>query len=124
EAPPIQWLIEGVQVADQPGVIGGPSKSFKTSLAVDLAVSLVSATPFLGKFAVPEPVTVALFSAESGKRAIRKTADHVARARRLPGLPEGRLWIQDRLPQLSDPGDLIRLKQFLHEKQAKVCVYD
>src|SRR6516164_11082089 len=63
---PREWLVEQILVGGQPGVIGGPKKGMKTSIALDLAVSLASGTPFLGVFAVPMRMRVGVISGESG----------------------------------------------------------
>src|SRR5690348_15649906 len=78
-----EWLIRDVLVSRQPAVIGGPLKCLKTSLAVDMAVSLASGSPFLGKFKVDKALAVAFISGESGKATIKDTASCVCRARRL-----------------------------------------
>lgn len=75
-----RWLVEGVLVRNQPAVIGGAKKSLKTSLAIDLAISLGSATPFFGRFDVPKPVNVAFMSGESGKAVVQETAKRVCAA--------------------------------------------
>jgi hypothetical protein len=61
-----RWLIEGVLVKEQPCAIAGPSKALKTSLAVDMAISMASGTPFLGEYPVPKRVRTAVVSGESG----------------------------------------------------------
>ena len=49
-----EWLVEPVLVAGQPFLLGGEKKCLKTAVLCDTAVSLVTATPFLGHFEVPK----------------------------------------------------------------------
>jgi hypothetical protein len=78
-----RWLVPRILVRNQPGVIAGPSKGMKTSTLVDLAVSMATATPFLGTFPVRERVRVALCSGESGQNTLQETAARVQRSRGL-----------------------------------------
>lgn len=73
------FLVENVLVEGQPAVIGGRSKTLKTSIAVDLAVSLGSGTPFLNKWEATQ-VPVAVWSGESGAATLQETARRVADA--------------------------------------------
>src|SRR5437763_649368 len=99
------WLVEQVLVAGQPAVLGGPKKSLKTSLAVDLAIAVGSGTPFLGKFAVPAAARVAVLSGESGTATLQETARRVCQARRVDLAGCDVLWQPEQLPQLGDAGD-------------------
>ena len=70
-------LVKRVLVAGQPMIVGAPQKTLKTSVMCDLAVSLATATPFLGHFDVPRAVKVALLSGESGEWTLAQTLQRV-----------------------------------------------
>jgi replicative DNA helicase len=118
-----EWLVEGVVVRNQPCLVGGVSKSLKTSIVLDLAISLASGKPFLGRYPVSRPVRVATFSGESGSATLEETFHRICRAKGiaepLPGLQRC-----DVLPQLSDPQHLAALKAMLREFRADVVVID
>jgi replicative DNA helicase len=120
-----QWLVKRLLVRNQPGVIGGPRKCLKTSEAVDLSVSLASATPFLGAFTVYQSVRVALLSGESGEWTLQETARRVCAARGIDfaGLGERLCW-GFRLPQLARLEQRAALREALAEKRIEVLVFD
>jgi len=62
--PQKQWLIDSLWTRTGVGVIGGPPKSAKSWMALDLVLSVASATPALDRFAVREPGAVLLYMAE------------------------------------------------------------
>jgi len=65
------WLIEGLWTAEAVGVIGGQPKSGKTTLALDMAVSVASASSCLGTFPVHTPGPVLLYAAEESAATLR-----------------------------------------------------
>jgi hypothetical protein len=119
------WRVERILVADQPGVVGAPKKSLKTSTMVDLAVSLASALYFLGYFRVPERVPVYLLSGESGGFIIQETVRRVCLAKGidLESL-EGFLFVEDKLPQLGIRAHLDELARVIRELGIKVVIVD
>ena len=107
------------------GVIGGPSKSLKTSILIDLAISLASGNPFLGRFPIPEPMPVALISGESG-RAV-DPGQRQAGLRIAKGIPyeaaAGVSWGFG-LPALTNPEHLAVLRKAIRDGGFKVVMID
>lgn len=120
---PVEYLIEDVFVADQPGVIAGAEKSLKTTIAIAAAVALSSGTPFLGKFRVPRRVRTFFLSGESGGAVIKSTAQGIARehSRRLRDLDA--IWSFD-IPQLGITEHLKHLGEEISDSGAKACFID
>ncbi len=58
------WLVEDVWMAKNVGWIAGEGKSYKSVLSLDLALSIASGTPFLGKFPVKDPGAVLMVQEE------------------------------------------------------------
>jgi hypothetical protein len=121
--PALNWLVDGVAVKGQPLVVGGPTKTLKTSLALDLAVSLATRTPFLGRFPVPRRRRVAVFSGESGKATIYETLTRILEARE-EAVESRDLLCGFRLPKLSRPADRAELRKLLKAEGVEVVVID
>src|SRR5207237_1397936 len=99
---PREWLVQGVAVKGRPGLIGGPQKSLKTSMVIDLIISLAAALHFLGIFAVPRAVRVLLISGESGASVVQETMRRVCRSKGIePASLEGLAFWGFDLPRLS-----------------------
>jgi hypothetical protein len=120
-----EWLVRFLLVAGQPALIGGPSKCMKTSVALDLAISLASATDFLGhaQFRVPAPRKVAVLSGESGEAVLKETALRICKAKGLDLATLPVDW-QFTLPQLACPADVAELARGLKESKVEVAMID
>jgi hypothetical protein len=120
-----EWLVQNVLVADLPIILGGPKKTLKTGLSLDLAISLGSGRPFLGveRFSVPKLWRVAVYSGENGGYVLFETALRIARSKGLEQIPE-EVSLCDRLPQLSDAEDLKILQASLAECGAEIVIID
>lgn len=75
------WLIEGLWGVQAVGFIGGPPKSTKTWLALEMAVAVASGQPCLGKYAVRARGPVLLYAAEDSAAAIKQRVAAVAEVR-------------------------------------------
>lgn len=77
------WLVEGLWLASACGIIGGQPKCCKSWLGLDLAVSVASDTPCLGRFAVKGAGPTLVFLAEDAVEAVRARVDGICKSRGL-----------------------------------------
>jgi hypothetical protein len=77
------WLIEQLWTAQAVGIIGGTPKSYKTWMALEMAVAVASGSACLGSFAVPSPGPVLLYAAEDSESALRLRLESLADHHRL-----------------------------------------
>ena len=118
----VNFLIEDVLVEAQPMVMGALSKSMKTSVMLDMAISLGSGTKFLDKFAcVKTPVLV--FTGESGKAVIQATAKSIAKARELEAKDIDAHW-SFQVPLISEDRQVQVLRAEILQHHARVLCID
>ncbi len=78
-----RWLIEQLWGESSVGVIGGAPKCSKTWLGLDMALSVATGTPCLGKYAVPRAGPVLVYLAEDALPVVRERVAGMARHRGL-----------------------------------------
>jgi len=84
-----RWLVEPLWGESAVGVIGGAPKCAKTWLGLDLALSVATGTPCLGRYPVPRPGPVLVYLAEDALTVVRERIEGMARQRggELAGVP-------------------------------------
>lgn len=120
----LEYLINGVLVRGQPGVIAGPKKTLKTNISIDLALSLSEAEPFLDRFDVKLARRVGVMSGESGAATIQETARRVARAKSLELKScSNVVWCFD-VPQLDKKQHIVEMRRIIEEHALDVLILD
>jgi AAA domain len=117
-----RYIVENVLVAGQPCIVGGRSKTLKTSLLIDLALSIGTGTPFLGEFPT-RLSTVTLLSGESGAFTIQETARRVAYQKNI-NLAEAAVSWGFELPQVANDSDLVGIYEAAKKHYSKVIIID
>jgi hypothetical protein len=117
-----RFLIKDIMVAGQPMVMGGRSKTMKTTIACDLVISLASGTSFLGKFPASKQV-VGFWSGESGSVTIRETMLRICKARNID-FADCSLFQSFNVPKLSTDDHLKLLATIIQQKKMSVAVID
>jgi hypothetical protein len=75
------WLVERLWSSGAVGVLGGPPKSCKSWMALELATAVASGRPCLGRFAVPAAGPVLLYAAEDSPLQVRQRIEQLCKAR-------------------------------------------
>ncbi len=119
-----RWLIEGILAAGQTAVIGGPQKCHKTSIAIDMALSLGMGKPFLNRFPVPRRHRVALFSGESGQESINDTIRRICLSKRIKFEECRNNFWQFQLPKFSCDKSLSHLETAIQREEIEVVFID
>jgi hypothetical protein len=78
-----RWLVEPLWGESSVGVIGGAPKCSKTWLGLDLALSVATGTPCLGRYTVPRSGPVLVYLAEDALPIVRERVEGMARHRGL-----------------------------------------
>lgn len=120
----LEYIIEGVLVKGQPGVIAGPKKSLKTNISIDLALSLGCGGHFLGRYRVVRPVRVGVMSGESGAATIQETARRVCRSKGLMLRNLNNVFWSFKVPQLDNKVHIQALKDFILKESLEVLILD
>jgi hypothetical protein len=120
------FLIEGIWPADAYGILGAEDKAGKTWAIADLAVSVATGTPWLGRYAC-EPGPVLLLFGEGGARNLYRRLDAICRGRGIiladlfePGLVRTSLAV----PRLTRHEDLEAVTAELVEHAPRLLLLD
>jgi len=77
------WTVKGVWGDKAHGLVCAPPKCYKSITVMDLAVSVASGTPFLGKFAIPNVGPVIMIQEEVSSKEMRYRLSKIAMAKKL-----------------------------------------
>jgi len=78
-----QWLIEGLWSSPAVGVVAGSPKSGKSWLALEMALSVASATPCLEQYDIHDPGPALIYMAEDSLGAVRERLEALTSIRRI-----------------------------------------
>jgi hypothetical protein len=120
-----EFLIDGVMVVGQSELIGGASKTLKTTILVEKCLSLAAAVPFLGTYDVPKSKRCLLLSSESGTSTLQETARRICHTKgiNLAALGDQLFW-GFRPPMLTDSEHIAALKKFVIKNKIDVVAID
>jgi len=81
--PRTRWTVEGIWSGHAHGVIAGPPKSFKSLVALDMAISVASGSNFLNQFPVPKQGPVIMIQKENQLGDVQDMIERIEQSRGL-----------------------------------------
>lgn len=118
------WVIPDVLLAGQNLMIAGPEKCLKTTVCIELMLSIASGSPFLETFPVTKPGPVMFVSGESGEPVLWETTRRIAKAKGLDLSKDLPLFFEFSLPTISDPAHIDVLRELIVKHQLSMVVVD
>lgn len=132
------WLIDDWLPTDSVTFLISPPESYKTWILLDLAVSVASGLPFLGKFEVNKPGPILLIQQEDAHEGIMERLSVIIQSRlnlhsscnlenewEVPILPDLPIYIHpDRLLKFSDQKVMDSLEKVISEIKPSVVMID
>lgn len=118
------WLVEDLWSRQGVGFLCGSPKSCKTWLALELALSVASRTPVLGRYQVVDPGAVLLFAAEDAPAIVRSRLSGIAKERDLPLADLPIHLVMQRSLRLESAKDQARLMATVARYRPRLLVLD
>lgn len=118
------WLVENLWSDEAVGVLGGPPKSCKSWLGLELAVSIASKTSCLGTFTVPQAGPALVYMAEDALPAVRERIQALCRHRSLPLEDLDLFCIDSPTVRLDHPQHRRRLEQTIQKLGPRFLLLD
>lgn len=119
-----EWLIEDLWLWNAAGIIGGQPKVCKSWLGLDMAISVASQTPCLGRFAVAKPGPTLVFMAEDSAHQVRKRVAGICKSRGLDIAGLNLTLITSPFLRLDDEGDRDRLLRTVDSIRPRLLLLD
>lgn len=118
------WLVESVWGKSAVGIVGGQPKCMKSWFGLEMAVSIATGTPCLGRFAVKEPGPALVFLAEDALPNVRDRIEGLChrRSRRIDDLDL--FVITEPVLRLDDEGCRERLERTVERYAPKLLLLD
>jgi hypothetical protein len=120
----VEFILNGILAARQPGVILGPPKGMKTSVGLDMALSIATGGCFLGRFRADRPRRVLFVSAESGLGTLQETFIRQSDAAYVDPRTIENLDFCDTAPQFRDAMDMQEFRKVLEAGRYEVVFID
>ena len=120
----IDYLIDGIWAARDPGVWGGHKKCLKTTIVLAFLLSLASGLPFLGRFIVNTVCSVLMLSGESGLGVLKETLERICKSMGIALSDVKNFHLSEWLPSLDSAKSLAILEKIIDATGCKVIVLD
>lgn len=128
------WLVEDIWLRGSHGMVAGEPKTFKSTITMDLAISVASGRPFLNKYKVMETGPVIILQNENAEWIMKDRTEKITASKDLIGsvkwpsvtfAPELPItFLNNSGYNLSDPGDMEILEDMIKTIKPILVILD
>jgi hypothetical protein len=119
------FLVEDLIVDRAMATLVAPPKKNKTFVTLDVGIAVATGNKALGRFAVPNPGPVLIVLEESGRAALHRRLDMLARGRAIPPESLGDLhYSSNRRVNLADDEWRERLREAAQSREWRLIAFD
>ncbi len=120
-----KYIIDGVLAERRSFILGGKKKTLKSSIAVDLALSLASGKPFLGRFPVDRPRRVLLLAGESKGGLLEESVFRILKGKELTRDDvRAHFHWDDCVPRIENMEDMMACERIILSGKPEVVIFD
>ncbi len=120
----VDYIFEKALIVGAPGIIGGREKTLKTQISLDCAISMATATPWLGHFPCVRAARCVYFAGEGGLVFIRESAKRIADAKGFDLKDIPGMFVCDEVPALTDESEMHAISLILRDFEAEFAFFD
>ena len=106
------------------GLLAEEKSPLKTTITLDMALSLTTGSPFLGHFTVNRQCGVIMLSGESGLPTLKETLQRIAKSKGIALSDVTQLFLSEWLPRFDNLQNLASIDLALQDTGAKVLIVD
>jgi hypothetical protein len=119
----VDYHVAGILAKYQPCIVAAPQKTLKTSICLDLAISLATGRPFLGKWQTNQ-CRVLMLSGESGVGALQSCARRICISKNCILSAIDGFTLSTWLPRFASEADLSQLRGIIGKVSPDVLFVD
>ena len=120
----LDYVVDGILVDQQPFIFAGKDKCLKSTIMLELAISIGTGKPFLDRWDVLKPQPVVFLSAESGLATLKDKARASLHAKGMSLRDADQVTITDEIINITSERDIDAIETLMLDRESSLLMID